>query len=97
MKIDDKKIEDLAQLARLEFNDKEKAQIKEDLGRILDFCDQLNEVDTEGVEPLVYMSDSENVTREDRAVNTISKEEALRNAPSKDSDYFKVPKVINKK
>lgn len=97
MKIDDKKIEDLAQLARLEFNDKEKAQIKEDLGRILDFCDQLNEVDTEGVEPLVYMSDSENVTREDRAVNTISKEQALRNAPSKDSDYFKVPKVINKK
>lgn len=96
MKITDKKIDELAHLARLNFQDEDKEHIKADLERIIDFCDQLKEVDTEGVEPLVYMSDTHNVLRNDEVKEHLSKEDVLRNAPSKDSDYFKVPKVIKK-
>lgn len=96
MQIDDNKIEELAHLARLEFQDEAKKNIKQDLERIIDFCDQLREVDTDGVEPLIYLSDEQNVLREDRVGNMLSKEQALKNAPSKDSDYIKVPKVIKK-
>jgi aspartyl-tRNA(Asn)/glutamyl-tRNA(Gln) amidotransferase subunit C len=64
------------------------------LEKILEMCEKLNEVDTEGVEPLIYMSDNENVLREDEVVQSISHEDALKNAPKKDSDFFRVPKVI---
>lgn len=97
MSILDKKIDDLAHLARLEFSETEKQGIKGDLERIIEFCDKLKEVDTDGVEPLIYMSDEQNVLREDRVEQSISKADALSNAPSADSDYFKVPKVITKK
>ncbi|MFY0643392.1 MAG: Asp-tRNA(Asn)/Glu-tRNA(Gln) amidotransferase subunit GatC [Bacteroidia bacterium] len=96
MKIDDHKIDELAQLARLEFKAEDKLKIKTDLERILDFCNKLNQLDTTDVEPLVYMSDSHNVLREDEASSHLSKEQSFRNAPSHDSDYFKVPKVIKK-
>lgn len=96
MKIDNKRVEELAHLARLEFNDDQKAQIKQDLERIIDFCDTLKQVDTDGIEPLIYVSDEHNVLREDVIGKPFSKEQALKNAPSKDSDYFKVPKVIKK-
>lgn len=96
MSIDSKKIDDLAHLARLEFSVDEKEAIKGDLKRIITFCDKLNEVDTTGVEPLIYLSDRNTVLREDVAKVIITKEEALKNAPSADSDYFKVPKVITK-
>ena len=56
MIIDDKKIADLAHLSRLEFNVEDKEAIKADLGRIIVFCDKLREVNTEGVEPLIYMN-----------------------------------------
>ena len=96
MKIDDKKVEDLAHLARLSFDEKEKQAIKGDLEKIIDFCDQLKEVNTQGVEPLIYLSTAHNVLRKDKAVEGLSKKEALKNAPLADSDYFKVPKVITK-
>ena len=63
---------------------------------IIDFCDKLKEVDTTGVDPLIYVSSESNVLREDRVGDHLSKEQVLKNAPSKDSDYFKVPKVIKK-
>ncbi len=97
MRIKDEKIDELAQLARLEFDSKEKRRIKEELERILDFCDKLNGLDTTGVEPLIYISDAENVLRNDEVGQHLSKEQAFRNAPDHDSDYFKVPKVISKK
>jgi aspartyl-tRNA(Asn)/glutamyl-tRNA(Gln) amidotransferase subunit C len=68
--------------------------MRQDLEKILEMCEKLNEVDTEGVEPLIYMSDNENVLREDEVVQSISHEDALKNAPKKDSDFFRVPKVI---
>ena len=96
MKIDDELIDKVAALAKLEFEGADRDQIKADLEKMLGFVDKLNAVDTEGVEPLIYMTDEESLLREDKAEISISKEDALRNAPSKDSDYFKVPKVLSK-
>jgi aspartyl-tRNA(Asn)/glutamyl-tRNA(Gln) amidotransferase subunit C len=96
MNIDDKKVSDLAHLARLEFDVAEKDAIKADLGRIIDFCDKLKEVNTEGVDPLIYLSNEQNVLRPDTVEAGLSKKEALKNAPLADSDYFKVPKVVTK-
>lgn len=94
MKITENKVEALAQLSRLSFEGDAKEVMRQDLEKILEMCEKLNEVDTEGVEPLIYMSDNENVLREDEVVQSISHEDALKNAPKKDSDFFRVPKVI---
>lgn len=94
MKITDQKVTELAQLSRLQFVGEEKVAIKQDLEKILEMCEKLNEVNTEGVEPLIYMTDNTNVLRQDEVVQEITHEEALRNAPKKDSDFFRVPKVI---
>lgn len=96
MEINDNLVDRIAFLAKLEFEGNEREELKTDMKRILGFIDTLNEVDTQGVEPLVYMTDEYLELREDKAENTISREEALKNAPQKDSDYFKVPKVLNK-
>ncbi len=96
MEITDEIVDQIAHLARLEFNGTEKANIKNDLTKIIDFVDQLNAVDTEDVEPLIFMSDAINVLREDVHVQSISQKEALKNAPNHDSDYFKIAKVLKK-
>jgi len=96
MEITPKKIDELAHLARLEFDAEQKIKIKSDLERIVGFFDKLSEVDTNNVEPLIYMSDRQNNLREDLVKEEINQKQALKNAPSKDSDYFKVPKFINK-
>ena len=96
-KITEETVDKIANLARLEFNGKEKEEIIKDLNRMLDFVNKLNELDTSNVEPLIYMNDEVNVLREDEVKQTISQKEALNNAPKKDSDYFKVPKVVEKK
>jgi aspartyl-tRNA(Asn)/glutamyl-tRNA(Gln) amidotransferase subunit C len=97
MEIDDKLIDHIAHLSRLEFEGEAKEGIKNDLNRILSFVEKLNELDTENVEPLVYMTDEFNVLREDIVVQETSQQDALKNAPKKDSDYFKVPKVVERK
>lgn len=96
-RVDEKTIDQLAHLARLQFSPEEKKQIEKDLTRMLDFVDKLKEVDTEGVEPLIYMTDEVNMLREDNIKEEITHQEALLNAPKKDSDYFKVPRVVERK
>jgi aspartyl-tRNA(Asn)/glutamyl-tRNA(Gln) amidotransferase subunit C len=96
MEVNDDLINNLAQLARLEFNDAEKDEIKNDLQKMIAFIDKLNELDTTGVEPLLHMSDNINVLREDEVKGSISREDALKNAPVHDEQFFKVPKVIKK-
>lgn len=96
MEITDEIVDHIAHLSRLEFNGDEKENIKSDLIKIIDFVDQLNAVDTEGVEPLIFMTDAINVLREDKFEPTITQEEALKNAPNHDSDYFKIAKVLKK-
>ncbi len=97
MQINEEMIDRLAHLARLEFNAADKQEMIADLSRMLDFVETLNEVDTVGVEPLVYMTDHTNDFRKDEVIHSISREEALLNAPKKDSDYFRVAKVIENK
>jgi len=96
-KIDSKTVDEIAHLARLEFDEKAKPEMINDLNRVLAFIEKLNELNTDTTEPLIYMSDEKNVLRNDEAADAIRKEEALKNAPMKDSDYFKVPKVIDHK
>lgn len=96
MKVDDKLVDQVANLAKLKFEGAEKEAIKSDMQRILDFISSLEEVDTEGVEPLIYMTEGFLNLREDKAKTTITQDEALSNAPLKDSDYFKLPKVLDK-
>ena len=96
MQVTDKTIEDLAHLARLRFNEDEKESVKKDLQNMIAFVEQLNEIDTRGVEPILHMSDTVNVLREDIVKGSVGREEALKNAPLKDDEFFKVPTVIKK-
>lgn len=96
MAVDNKTVDKIAELAKLQFTDAAKEEIKQDLNKMLDFVDKLNELDTEGVEPLIYMLDEEQELRVDDVSGHVAQEDALRNAPDKDSDYIKVPKVIRK-
>lgn len=94
MKITEQKVDELSALAKLKFEGAEKEQIRQDLEKILDMCEKLNEVDTDGVEPLIYMTNRVNALREDMVHQELTHEEALKNAPKKDSDFIRVPKVI---
>jgi len=96
-KIDIKTVDEIAHLARLEFKDEAKAGIINDMNRMLDFIEKLNELDTDKIEPLIYMTQEQNVLREDEPKVTLTQKEALKNAPQKDTDYFKAPKVIDNK
>ncbi len=97
MKIDSKTVDKLAELAKLEFDEASKKEIINDLSRIVSFVEKLNELDTTNVEPLVYLTEETNVMRADEVKQEITQQEALKNAPKRDSDYIKVPKVIDKK
>jgi aspartyl-tRNA(Asn)/glutamyl-tRNA(Gln) amidotransferase subunit C len=96
MKITPNEVDKLARLSRLSFTDAERTRMVADMEKILGFVAQINSLDLEGVEPLVYMMDEENVLREDAAVPSLPQAEALRNAPDANSDYFRVPTVLKK-
>ena len=96
MEVNDALVQNLAELARLKFNEQEMQEIKSDLQRMISFVEKLNEVDTTGVPPLLHMGDSENAYREDIVQGSVSREEGLKNAPDTDGTYFRVPKVIKK-
>ena len=96
MSISLEQIKHLAHLSRLEFSEEELKEMQGDMGKILDFVAQIDALDLSGIEPLTQMSDSLNVMREDQTKGMIQKEEALRNAPDANSDYFRVPKFGKK-
>ena len=96
MTIDKETVEKVAHLARLELAEDEKEILIADMSKILDFMAKLDEIDTSGIEPLVYMTSSSNVVREDAVKQEITHEEALLNAPKHDENYFLVAKVIEK-
>lgn len=89
-------ISQLANLARLEFDEKDTARIREDLARMISFVEQLQEVDTVGVEPLLHMTENLDVLRADEISGSMDRETALNIAPDADQQYFYVPKVIKK-
>jgi aspartyl-tRNA(Asn)/glutamyl-tRNA(Gln) amidotransferase subunit C len=94
MTIDEKTVDKIAHLARLELTGDEKQEMIKDMSKILGFMEKLNEIDTTAVEPLVYMTDEVNAFREDVVKQEITHEEALLNAPKHDKDFFLVVKVI---
>ena len=96
MEVNKQLVDRIATLAKLEFDDSSKENIRKDLERMIAFVDKLNEINTDNIEPLIYVTDEVNVLRTDEVNQTITKDEALKNAPMKDSDYIKVPKMIKK-
>ncbi len=96
MEVNNKLIQDIAKLSKLKFDDSAEEKMKADLEKMLAFVDKLNEINTGGVDPLIYMSEEVNVLREDKVTEETSQKDALKNAPEKDSDYFKVPTVLKK-
>ncbi|MCL6259102.1 Asp-tRNA(Asn)/Glu-tRNA(Gln) amidotransferase subunit GatC [Aquiflexum sp. TKW24L] len=94
MKIDLNTVKKISHLARLEFDEIGAEKIQKDMTQILDWVEQLNEVDTTGIEPITTMSSEVNVMREDVVGEHLSHEAGLLNAPQRDSDYFRVPKVL---
>jgi aspartyl-tRNA(Asn)/glutamyl-tRNA(Gln) amidotransferase subunit C len=89
-------IDQLAILARLEFNEGETIQIRNDLARMITFVEKLQELDTTGVEPLLHMTDMVDIVREDRILGSMDSISAMKLAPDADEQYFFVPKVIKK-
>ena len=96
MEVNDALVEKLANLARLTFDNVEKAAVKKDLQNMIQFVDKLNELDTTGVEPLLHLSEQVNILRADEVKGSVTREEALQNASVHDEQFFKVPKVIKK-
>lgn len=97
MKLDDATLDRIAELAKLDFSDPSaRAAILLDMERVLGFVAKLEELDTAGVEPLIFMTEGEDILRDDIATLEMTKAEALMNSPVKDSDYFKVPRVVDK-
>ena len=96
MKITKETLHKVAHLARLNIKPEEEDKLMQDMSKILDWVDQLKEVDTTGIEPITHMTEETNVLREDIPDQPITKEQALKNAPATDGDYFKVPKVLKR-
>lgn len=96
MKVTPELVDKLSNLAMLQFNDEEKISIQSDLENIITFVEKLQELDTNGVEPLTHISSNEKVLRDDIVKPSITNAEALLNAPLKHSPFFAVPKIIKK-
>lgn len=94
MKLTRDEIRRIAALARLRLSADEEAQLTEQLSRILQYMDKLNQLDTSRVEPLAHTVDIVNAFRQDKVTNQPNPEAILANAPAKDQTFFKVPKII---
>lgn len=93
--ISDETIEYVGILAKLELNDEEKEQAKSDMASMLDYIDKLNELDTDGVEPMSHVFPVNNVFREDVVTNGDDRENILKNAPEEKNGMFNVPKTFD--
>lgn len=94
MSLDKETLKKIAHLARLNFDEKTDQAMLNSMREILNWVEKLNEVDTDNVEPLMHMSNEVNMLREDKVGEHLKHEDALKNAPKKDSDYIRVPKVL---
>ena len=92
--ISDETIEYVGILAKLELSDEEKEEAKSDMGRVLDYIDKLNELDTTGVEPMSHVFPVQNVFREDVVTNGDDSENMLKNAPAERDNMYEVPKTV---
>lgn len=92
--ITDEIIDYVGILAKLELSLEEREEAKKDMGRMLDYIDKLNELDTEGIEPMSHVFSMNNVFREDIVTNGDDRENILKNAPEKKEGAFKVPRTV---
>lgn len=92
--ISDETIEYVGILAKLELSEEEKEAAKKDMGRMLDYIDKLNELDTSNVEPMSHVFPVHNVFREDVVANGDDRENILANAPEQKDGAFVVPKTV---
>lgn len=88
-----KDVEHVAKLARLELTEEEKELYTKQLGNVLKYVDQMNEVNTSNIKPMAQVVDMVNVMREDVVHYEQTKEELMANAPEKENGFFKVPKI----
>lgn len=96
MEISKKDVKKLAHLSRLELDDASIDKMQTDMNKMLSFVAKIEELDLDDMEPLSYMNDAVNVLRADDVQHDITHDEGLKNAPDKNSDYFKVPKVMKR-
>ncbi|SMP13960.1 aspartyl/glutamyl-tRNA(Asn/Gln) amidotransferase subunit C [Desulfurobacterium pacificum] len=96
MKLSKEEVKHIAMLSRLTLSEEEVEKFQEQLSRILDFVEKLNELDTEGIDPKFQIIPPQNVLREDVPGVSLPREKALMNAPETDGEYFIVPKVVRK-
>lgn len=94
-KIDEAQVRKVAKLSRLELSEAEIEEFTGQLSAILDYVEKMNELDTENVEPLAHCLPISNVLREDHAKESLGAEKALANAPQRDGNFFKVPKILD--
>ncbi|OHB70265.1 MAG: asparaginyl/glutamyl-tRNA amidotransferase subunit C [Planctomycetes bacterium RBG_16_43_13] len=94
MSIDKAAVSHIAKLAHIELNDTELTKFSTQLTDILNYIDKLKELDVKEVAPLVHAGELHNISRDDKPAPSISKESAIKNAPDKDENFFKVYKVI---
>lgn len=96
MEITNELVDNLANLSKLSFDAEGTTEIRNDLQKMVGFIEQLQSVDTNGVEPLLHMGDAVNILRQDQVQGSIERQDALLNAPLADEAFFKVPTVIKK-
>lgn len=96
MEVTEQMVNKLAHLAKLSFTETDKKAIQQDLQNMIAFIEKLQTLDTTNVAPLLHMGNNTNVLREDIIKDSVPRNEALLNAPLKDEQFFKVPKVIKK-
>ncbi|RMH87392.1 MAG: Asp-tRNA(Asn)/Glu-tRNA(Gln) amidotransferase subunit GatC [Calditrichaeota bacterium] len=94
MAVSVEQVEYIARLAKLRFTEEEKKRLAQELNAILQYVEKLNELDTTGVEPLSHTAEVTNRMREDVVEASLPVEEALRNAPDRAGNFFRVPKVV---
>jgi aspartyl-tRNA(Asn)/glutamyl-tRNA(Gln) amidotransferase subunit C len=94
MSVTKKDVNYVADLARLQLSEQETKSLANDMNQILDYMTTLEELDTSDIEPLEHVIDLEYRLRDDKAKEPLSHEDALKNAPDADTDYFRVPRVI---
>lgn len=96
MEVNDQLLDHLATLSRLRIDTSERTQLRSDLSRMIEFIEQLQQLDTTGITPLLHMTEEIDRTRKDEIKKEITREDALHAAANKDASFFKVPKVIKK-
>ena len=94
-KIDEAQVRKVAKLARLELADSEIEEFTVQLSAILDYMEKMNELDTADVEPLAHCLPISNILRDDSIKASLGTEKTLANAPQRDGEFFKVPKILD--